>query len=86
MGFSRGELAGCLAGFRFEFFLLVSDPAELLNYRQTDSVVVDMLWGGDANASVWWVDGQVEVLDVFADDVYLIDVTEGCLEGGLAET
>ena len=53
-----------------QYFLLSTYPAKSGNYCQPDSLVAGMHRYGDTNAAMGGINGQVQILDILADDVH----------------
>jgi hypothetical protein len=54
----------------FKTTLSEADPRKARHHRQPDLFIVNMKRHGYPNRSLRWVYGQMEVLDVFSDDLH----------------
>jgi len=78
-------LARCLALLPAQPSLMLADPIELRGREGTNGVYAHAPRCRDAHAARRWIDAQVDVLDVFEDDVDG-DVVEGDPGGDQGDT
>ena len=68
--FTGDELSFGLPFLVSEFGLFPFDPGEPRDDSHSEGVLVEVQGRGYPDASVGWVDGDVEVFDLFLDDLY----------------
>jgi hypothetical protein len=71
MSLSVDHLSPALPGLLPDPVLLLADPRQSGNNGKPNRFLVESLWGSYSDPTERRIDGEVEILDVFANDINL---------------